>query len=591
MRVALIIMLCVFLKSSFGQGKHVLQVNASDRPASFFQQKKYAYNNHPQDSVQARTEIKNLIDKLQTDGFLASSVDSLRADSLHTTAYIYVGEKFAHVILANGNADDKRITDAGLKNVLYDGQPIDIGQVQVAKNNLLHAYENSGFPFASVRLDSITEGKDVITAKIYVEKNELIRYDTLKLLGKTRTKRAFLKNYLGIKPGRPYNESTIDKITQRLKNLPSVDVLQPDKIIFRNGKAIPTLFLKDKKASQFDGLVGFLPGSSGQKLLVTGDAHISFTSPFGMGESFSLQWQKLQPQTQSLDVKFIYPYLLGLPVGINASFSLYKRDTSYVNINGDYGIQYQISGTSYLKASLKQTISIITNVDTSYILQYNTLPPNIDLSTNEFALEYFVEKLDYKFNPTSGYTFTVGGSAGVRTIKKNSTILNLNDPETGGTYAFLYDTVKLNAFEFHIGLSIDKYWRLAARHTIKTSFDGKYLGSKTVYQNEEYRLGGINSLRGFDDQSIFTPYYAMGNLEYRFILSKNSFFNAFFNAAVVQNAIAGRSPIDVPYGFGVGAAIETKAGIFGITYAMGTQEGNPITFNSAKIHFGYINYF
>ena len=83
----------------------------------------------------------------------------------------------------------------------------------------------------------------------------------------------------------------------------------------------------------------------------------------------------------------------------------------------------------------------------------------------------------------------------------------------------------------------------------------------------------------------------MGNLEYRFILSKNSFFNAFFNAAVVQNAIAGRSPIDVPYGFGVGAAIETKAGIFGITYAMGTQEGNPITFNSAKIHFGYINYF
>ena len=83
----------------------------------------------------------------------------------------------------------------------------------------------------------------------------------------------------------------------------------------------------------------------------------------------------------------------------------------------------------------------------------------------------------------------------------------------------------------------------------------------------------------------------MANLEYRFLLSKNSYFSAFFNAAVVEDRRAGKGPVDFPFGFGAGAAIETKAGIFGITYAMGRQLDNKITFNSAKIHFGYVNYF
>jgi hypothetical protein len=83
----------------------------------------------------------------------------------------------------------------------------------------------------------------------------------------------------------------------------------------------------------------------------------------------------------------------------------------------------------------------------------------------------------------------------------------------------------------------------------------------------------------------------MANVEYRFLLSKNSYFSAFFNSAMVEDIRVGKGPFDFPYGFGAGAAIETKIGLFGITYAMGTQLDNKITFRSAKIHFGYVNYF
>ncbi len=589
MRVALFILLMLLLEVSFGQARYSINVISSDQPREFFT-KSFSYKEKVKDSMQSMLEAKDLILKLRSAGYVAASLDSTVADSSRAMLYIYVGEKVDNIILKNGNVDDKLLGDAGVRYFVTSGKPIRITDAEIVKDKLLQQCENNGYPFASVKLDSFGRSDKVFTAKVFLEKHELIRFDTMNILGKTHIKKAFLKSYLGLKPGKPYNEATIKKITQRLNELQFIQTIQPRSVEFLNGKAKVNVFLKDKKASQFDFLLGLLPGSSGQKVLVTGDVTLHLLSPFGLGEDLYLQWQKLQPKTQTLDIKVSYPYLVGLPLGISAKFNLYKADTSYVDVNGDYGLQYQLAGSDYLRASLKQKITIVTNVDTSYIIQNRSLPPNIDLMSNAFALEYFTQRLDYRFNPTSGYTLTLNGSAGIRSIKRNSNITQLYDEVGGRYFAYLYDSIKVKTFEFKVGLNVEKYWKLAARHTIKTSFDGKYLFAPSIFQNEKFRLGGINSLRGFDDQSIFTPYYAMGNVEYRFLLSKNSFFGAFVNAAVVQNSLTHKG-VDYPYGFGVSAAIETKAGIFGITYAMGSQLGNKITFNSAKIHFGYVNYF
>ena len=48
---------------------------------------------------------------------------------------------------------------------------------------------------------------------------------------------------------------------------------------------------------------------------------------------------------------------------------------------------------------------------------------------------------------------------------------------------------------------------------------------------------------------------------------------------------------DIPYGLGAGINFETKPGIFSISYALGSQQNNPLLFKTAKIHFGFINFF
>lgn len=589
MRHTFLFLLVALGMVSSAQTKYALHIASLDKSASFFE-KKFSYKSTQRDSASAAEEVKALLTKLRNVGFLAASIDSTIADSVSMDVYIYVGEVFSEIVLTSGNLNADQLQASGAKNAIQNAKPISYRQVEQIKSRIIQSVENNGYPFAAVRLDSF-QYREHLNAKLMLTKNDLIKYDTLRIFGKTKVKRMFLKNYLGLKTNRPYNESNIARIKQRLNELQFVEQIQPHSVEFQNGKAAINLYLKDKRASQFNFLLGFLPGSSGQKLLITGEARIHLFSPFGVGEEIFLEWQKLQPKTQRLDVRLTYPYIAGLPLGINARFELYKRDTTYLDIDGDYGVQYQIIGSNYLRASLKQKITILLNPDTTLVRQQRILPTNLDISSNEFALEYFIQKLNYRFNPTAGYVLRLGGSAGLKQIKKNNIIAAMFDEVAGKNFEYLYDSIRMKSFQFKIAFAFDKYWRLASRHTIKTAIDGKYFYTPTIFQNEMYRLGGVNNLRGFDDQSIFTPYYLMANLEYRFLLSKNSYFSAFFNSAMVKNSATTKNTFDFPYGFGAGAAIETKAGIFGITYAMGTQQNNKFSFRSAKIHFGYVNYF
>ena len=111
-----------------------------------------------------------------------------------------------------------------------------------------------------------------------------------------------------------------------------------------------------------------------------------------------------------------------------------------------------------------------------------------------------------------------------------------------------------------------------------------------IYDNEMFRLGGLNTIRGFNESSIYANQYAIFSFEYRYLYEKNANLKAFFDGAYVQN-INNFETVSYLMSIGIGASIETKAGIFKIDYAMGKFENEPISFNNAKVHFGYLNTF
>jgi hemolysin activation/secretion protein len=111
-----------------------------------------------------------------------------------------------------------------------------------------------------------------------------------------------------------------------------------------------------------------------------------------------------------------------------------------------------------------------------------------------------------------------------------------------------------------------------------------------IFQNEVFRFGGQNSLRGFNEEELYATVRSVLSVEYRFLLDRNSHVFAFFDQGFYENSATSYYH-DNPYGFGLGFSFGTNLGVFSISYALGKQFDNPILMRNGKIHFGYIAYF
>ena len=111
-------------------------------------------------------------------------------------------------------------------------------------------------------------------------------------------------------------------------------------------------------------------------------------------------------------------------------------------------------------------------------------------------------------------------------------------------------------------------------------------GNSTVYKNELLRIGGLKTIRGFDEESIFTSAYVIPTLEYRYLFAQNSHLLLFAEGAWYENNSNHQYVSDTPVSLGAGITFDTKAGILSMYYALGNQFNNGFDARNGKIHFG-----
>lgn len=585
--IALLLPVCLM-----AQGNWQLQLRPQDKDAAFFTKYlkgKGSYNSE----AQLRKGLGDMLLKLYDNGYLSASVDSVELKGDTAIAWVYGGPQLEWVQLRPGNVDVPILSQAQYKNRYFAGQPVNYRQLNALLNDILTYAENNGYPFAQVRLDSLELTDTTLSASINLQKNQLIVFDTITLEGDPKITRTYIYNYLGIRPGDLYNESTVKRMSQRLADVAFLVELRPPEILFEADKAKIKLHLQNRKTSRFDFLLGILPNNEvSGRVLITGEANLELQNAFGAAEEIRLNWRKLQTGTQHLDIAVRYPYLFSLPIGVDANFQLYKRDTLFLDIDYEFGLQYLFAGRHYVRVFFHNKATNVLNVDTAYIIRNRTLPEYNDVRNSLFGLEYYLEQLDYRFNPRSGQLLRLSAGAGTRRIKPVSAIETLTDPlNPDQTFEWLYDTLKLGTVQYKFTWQFDQFWPIGKRSTIRTGVRGGSYISNPVFFNELFRIGGNKLLRGFDEESIFVSTFNVLSAEFRFLLSRNSFFQVFMDAAYVEDRTLDKFRKDFPYGFGAGMTFETKAGMFAVSYALGSQQGNPINFRSAKVHFGYYNLF
>lgn len=528
--------------------------------------------------IQLKNELNSVFTQLKMQSFLTATTDSIIVDSNFYMVYIHLGKQFKWATLKNTNIDEEILSRLGFRDKLYNNKPFNQQQIKSFYKKVITHYENNGYPFASIKLDSITVSKDKIAAKLFIKKNQLYKIDSVIIRGNATISDQFIKNYIRIENDDLYNDELIRNTSIRLKELPFVIEKEPWKIIFVNEQAKLILNLKKKQASRFNGVVGVLSDPQTQKIKFTGDVKLNLLNTFNKGEQLDFNWRSLANSTQDLKLKIVYPFLFNSPFGLDFDFKLYKRDTTYIDVENKIGVRYILKGSNYFKLFFHNKSSNIlskTGLD-----NITVLPSYADVSSKLYGITMFNSKLDYFFNPKKGYSVEISGSIGTKKTKKNSQI-----DES------LYEGVNLSLTSYNADADLAYYFSIKKRSVIKIGNKTGYTFNENLFKNELLRIGGLKTLRGFDEESIYASLYTIGTIEYRFILEQNSFLYLFVDGAYYEQNIVGDFVSDRPYSFGAGMSFETNAGIFSINYAVGKQFNNPILFDAAKVHFGFVNFF
>src|ERR1017187_7166205 len=281
---------------------------------------KIVYKKTLASKTEREKEIRNVFFILYDNAYLSASADSIVNDSLKEIVWIKTGEQYKWAYLHKGNVDEGTLNEVGFREKIYFEKPFYYTDVRKVEEKILSYCENNGHPFASIKLDSIKISGNSISASLNLQKNNLIKIDSVVNRGKAKISSVYLQSYLSIKNGDLYNESLVKKIDTRIKELPFVREKISFRVLFPGENAKVELFLEKKNASQFDGIVGLLPDNTTGKILLTGNAHLKLNNSFNRGEMFELNWQRLQVQTQDLKIHFVYPFLLKTPFGIDAAF-------------------------------------------------------------------------------------------------------------------------------------------------------------------------------------------------------------------------------------------------------------------------------
>ncbi len=515
------------------------------------------------DTNRINDRINNFINKLQSSGYLELRIDSLLKIKHNYICYLSFGNQYFYSKISFENIDKKILKKLRIKSSYFEKKAFNYFYIEKIKQKIINYYENNSFPFAKIETPKFRINDNKIDATYNIVKGSKIIIKDIIVKGSAGVSKSFIENYIDIKTGEKYNEEKIKKIDNKIDNLNFLASIKSSQIEFFKQYAKLYLYINEKKSNSFSGIVGFSTKNENDKLMFTGNIKLSLRNVFHKGENINLYWDKTLENNQSIKISFAHPYLFSSLFGINLKFKFFKIDSSYLKFNYNLGINYQLNTNEFFEFFVDYEYSAV-------LLKDEITNNNIEnYKAQLYGVKYSIERLDYKLNPQKGYSIGLQISGGNRTAKTNDK----------------QNKIKAKSiFQFYIPIANSFVVRLKTYNAFMYTKD-------SLYYNELFQIGGLNSIRGFDSNSIKASAFTINTLELRYILDKNSSIYAFYDMAYYEKKTNNKLVTDIPFGFGIGFNINTKSGIFSFNYSLGKQFDNKLKLNNTKVHFGYITIF
>jgi hypothetical protein len=515
------------------------------------------------------------------------TIDSLQYESKHASVSSILEEqkRFENKLTNQGFFDwqlleQKKVNDSSFVFKYNLGNPIKnntiyIGKLSTEEKSLLQL-ESDTLIIATNEVENFMKGKIALLEKkgyslanlqlINQQKNEnsLFSELLLKLNSKRNITNIVIVGYdkfpTGIKKAitkkakkATFNQDNLKQINDEFDKLQFVNQLKYPEILFTTDSTKIFVYLEKSKPNKFDGFIGF-SNDDKSKLTFNGYLDLQLQNILNSGEKFNLYWKNDGNQQTSFNIGTELPYIFKTPFGIKANLRIFKQDSTFQNTVTDLNLGYYFSYNTKAFIGYQKT----TSVDIQ-----NTNSFSLNDFTNTFltsSFEHVTFSQDNFIFPERTKVFTKIGF-GSRTIS----------------------SAKSN--QFFGQLEVSHYFELNQKNSIFIKNQSYYLQSNDYIINELFRFGGINSIRGFNENSLQANVFSGIMAEYRYLVAPNLYVHSITDYGYFQDKTA--TIDDKLLGLGFGFGLFTKNGLFNLVYANGSTSDQAIKLSNSIVHISF----
>jgi hypothetical protein len=497
-------------------------------------------------------EITNIHSNLKKEGFFVATLDTIIKDNEKYEAMFTLGKKTENLILILPQEFKKNTFGQ-----FNDSVRIKTKTFENFTNLLLTNLDATGNSFSEISFTKPTLINDTLILNLKIIKSKSRTIDKVLVKGYDKFPKKFLKQFFKITKPTVFSKKKMKTVSQLTKSLDFIQEKKAPEVLFKKDSTHLYLFLDKLETSSFDGIINFASKENEEGLLLNGNLDLKLNNILNTGEKFELFWNKVAKEKSEFKINSSIPYIFNTPLSIALGFNLYRQDSTFLNTRFNLNTQYELNTKSRTSISYSSETS-------SYLL--NTAENNFDSYSNYFiGIGYQLKNLSENELFKNNYSLAIKSKLGKR---KNE----ISDQ---------------TQFQLEVLTSLNIQTNKKSYINIKS--ESKILRSKNYLINELYRIGGANSIRGVNEQSIFTDSYSFANIEFRYLTSTSSYLYSITDLGFYKNSITDK--LNNAYGLGGGYRFKLNNNFVDLGYVIGNNSDNQLELDKSKLIIKWTSYF
>lgn len=424
----------------------------------------------------------------------------------------------------------------------------------------LLSWQNNGYPFASFYFDSVRSHGSAAFLGGVIRPGPAILNGPVIVHGDSSLSPSLVARWIRFRKDEPFSVSASDRIPDLLESLPFAGQLRSSELEWFGNQAIVHVYLRKSGTNSLNGIIGLLPGQSDGRLMLTGNAEADFTNLLNRGIGLSLRWARFAASSQSLFLDLRAPALTYSGLGISGQFELFRQDSLYFRQRARAEIGIGAGGLWQIRFGLQSVNS-----------SQNQPGIRIRQSAGSLVLGLGMESVAAGRIAPARKFFHAVFLPGIKNIVR--------------------DGIGKRTAQHEIRIQgAAPLWHPPGRFWLRSSLDLAWLQSESLTLADQFRIGGLRSLRGFNENQFFTSSHALMGIQPQVLLDQKFLFSVFAEGLMYQTELqwSGLKAYRYALGFGMGAELESGSNLIQISIAGGIMKGLRPGLGTSKIHFGYV---